>query len=134
MHIGARNIHFQRGHAVLAGQDARQFAEFIGRHGVDIGYDGHLLPRQTGQLVGKKGLHAVVLQAHGVKHPAWRLRHARQRIAHTRLEGQPLDDNAAQAGYVAVGREFLAVAESSRRAENGIFQFQRPQPTVQGHA
>ena len=125
LHVGARDVHFQTGDAFLGGEDARQFREFSGRGGVQVGDDRRFMPRQAGQFVLEEGFHAVILQTHGIEHTAGGFRHAGQRIAGTRLEGKPFHHDAAEMREIAVIGELDAVSERARGRQDGVLEDER---------
>ena len=121
-HVGAGNVHFKPGNPFLGGEDGGKLAELVRRCGVKVGDDRRFVPRQAGELVLEEGFHAVVLQAHGIEHPAGRFRHAGQRVAGPGPQGKPLDHDAAEMGQVAVGGELHPVAEGARGRQHRIFE------------
>ncbi len=122
LHVGAGDVDLQRGHAFFAVQTRGQFAEFRRRRGVHIDDNRRFAPGQPGQPVAAEGLHAVVLQAHGIEHARRGFHNARAGIALARQKRQPLDHNAAQGRQIAIGRELHAVTESARCREHRVFQ------------
>ncbi len=128
-HIGAGDIHFQGGNALFSGKALGKIGKFFGRSGVDIGDDRRFPPRQTGEPHFEKRLHPVVLQAHGVEHPAGGFRDAREGVALARPEGQPLDHNAPELRQIAVGLELHPVAECAGSREHRVLERQRSRGT-----
>ena len=76
------------------------------------------------QLALAEGFHAVILQTYGIEHAAGCFRNAGAGIAFAGLQREPLDDNAAELGQIAVGRKFRTVTEGAGRCHDGILEAQ----------
>ena len=132
MHVGAGDVDLEGRNARNAVEPGSQLAELLGRGGVDVGHHRDVLPGEQGQLLLDEGLHAVVLEPHGVEHAAGRLRHARRGVAGPWLEGKALDDDAAEGREVAVVLELEAVAEGSRGGHDRILQVEAVPGALEG--
>ena len=111
--------------SALRGQHCGKFGELVHIGGVDIGNDGHLLPRKFGQKHVDEMIRAVVLRSHGAQHASRRLRNAGHGRARARTQRKTVGDDAAKLLYVPVGTILKTAAEGAGSAEHGILQFQK---------
>eukprot|EP01022_Parablepharisma_sp_SALTPOND_P005169 TRINITY_DN12185_c0_g1_i3.p1 TRINITY_DN12185_c0_g1~~TRINITY_DN12185_c0_g1_i3.p1 ORF type:complete len:1508 (+),score=369.80 TRINITY_DN12185_c0_g1_i3:8011-12534(+) len=126
-HVGAGDIHLQRGKARIRGQSLRQFPELGRVAGVQVGDDSRVFMGQGREFLFQKFLHPHVLQANGVEHAARRLGHALHGVAFARLEGKPFDHDAAQLLQLTEGGVLQTISERAGCGHDGIFELQARQ-------
>ena len=128
MDIGARDIHFDYLHLLLAVDAGAAFGILVDRESADVGDDGFVEYRaQMRQLLRDDGIDARVLQSDRVDHAGAALGYARRRVAETRLARGALERQGAKYVYVVELVVLAAEPEGAAGGDDGIVQLDAAQ-------
>ena len=123
--VGAVQVDLDGGNAPLLSKNLGNGGEIIDVGRVHIGDDGNMVPGDAGQYFIDEMPGPAVLQPHGAQQPGRRFHDARHGGAGAGSKGDPVGDDAAEGGDVAIGFIFQSVAHRPRSAEHGILQLER---------
>ena len=121
--VRARQVQFQPGQPTAAGRSSSAISTNSSSvlpamlPMTAVGRDA-----EVRQVVVEEVVDAVVIEADGVEHAGWGLDRPRRRVADSRLGGDGLRDDAAEAGEVDEAGHFPGVAEGARGDEDRVAQ------------